>query len=222
MKVFALGYSLLAISYAALWVVLPTLGLTSFLAVSAYHFGGDWECRGTMWTRFAYGSIVVTLPAVRHQDQVVKIFCELGATRVQCLVHASMAIAVIASAAGLIAAISQWKTRRADFFEVSGIIAAGIFLEPLLFFSCYFCLLHSPRHLLDSAKKVGLTRLRDIACAAGPVVLATVALAFGVWILLPPGHLDERLLRVIFVGLAALTLPHVLFENFVRDRNLLG
>ncbi len=63
-------YLILALSYGLLWSRYPTLGLPSFLAIAAVHFGSDWQHRGIALTRIAYGSTVVTLPALAHPVEV--------------------------------------------------------------------------------------------------------------------------------------------------------
>lgn len=87
-----------------------------------------------------------------------------------------------------------------------------IVLDPLLYFTVYFCLLHSPRHLFETARSIGLSSLVSIARAAAPIVIATLVLAAVLWRLLPGASLDAQLLQIVFIGLACLTIPHMLLE----------
>ena len=213
---FAAAYAVLALLYAGLWILLPIVGLASFLAISAYHFGGDWSGRGRVSGRFAYGCTIVTLPALWHPMEVARIYSALVGPDADRFVQLSQIAAVAAAIFGIYSAFSQWNERREDLFEFAGILAGAAFLPPLLFFFCYFCLLHSPRHLLETARSVGLTDLLAIVRTAFPLVCATLILAAVSWFSLPAGREGQRVLQVLFVGLAALTVPHMMLEKICQ------
>lgn len=87
-----------------------------------------------------------------------------------------------------------------------------MFATPLLSFAVYFALWHSPRHLLAS----GVDR-RSMA----PTVVATIAtlgLGVGAWVLMEPA--TATAIRVVFIGLAALTVPHLAVTAVARRRHL--
>jgi uncharacterized membrane protein YuzA (DUF378 family) len=48
------------------------------------------------------------------------------------------------------------------------------------------------------------------------VVLATLLLGFIAYGLLPRIGMDARLLRIVFIGLAALTVPHMLLDTLAH------
>ena len=121
-------------------------------------------------------------------------------------------LAIVSAAAATVAAIARPKHTR-DLIELAGIVAGAAFLEPLLFFTCYFSLLHSPRHLLETAEKLEIKSLRKLCMRTAPIVLATIALCGSVYLLLPIAFWDDRVLTIVFVGLASLTLPHMLLET---------
>ncbi len=207
---FFLIYMLTALAYGLFWWWSPSLGLLSFLCISAVHFSTDWQRRGMLVTRLAYGFTLVTLPAAVHRQEVQTIFAALGDSSSEQIVHLMRFVAIPCGIAGLVAASLQWRTRRRDLLEFAGVVLSGLLLPPLLYFACYFCLLHSPRHLFETAKEQGLTRLRDVALAAAPAVLLTVIAGCVVYPQIASlGH-PVALLRLIFIGLAALTIPHML------------
>jgi hypothetical protein len=47
-------------------------------------------------------------------------------------------------------------------------------------------------------------------------LLAVLVLSVLGWYLLPPSSTDERMLKLLFVALAALTLPHMVLVERVR------
>lgn len=215
---FSLAYTTFAASYALLWLRLPVIGLAGFLLIASFHFGSDWQDRGLPLTRLAYGAAVVTVPTLHHASRVATIYRALigpGDTSQgsELLVHLSQPLALVAIAVALGAAAAQWRRRPLDLLELGAILATALVLDPLLYFTAYFCLLHSPRHLFETARSIGLTTLTAIVRASAPIVVATLALAVILWKLLPAASLDAHLLQIVFIGLAALTVPHMLLET---------
>lgn len=209
-------YLALVLNYWLLWSRYPTLGLTFFLLIAAFHFGSDWELRGNFVTRCAYGLAIITLPSVRFPPDVASIYAMLGTGHAALLVTLSRGFAPVAVGVALIGATFQFKQRTTDIVELLTIVASALLLEPLVFFTCYFALLHSPRHLLETAEGLGLTTLKHIYQTTLPVVLATLLLAGIAYGLLPRISIDARFLRIVFIGLAALTVPHMLLDTLVH------
>lgn len=205
-------YALIALAYGLLWWKWPTLGLVSFLLIAACHFGSDWDERGTALTRTGYGLAIVTLPALSHPAAVVPIYQALGtnhaATITQCSAIAAVTFTLIAS----LPTIMRWRERRNDLIEFLAIVCGAVFLQPLIFFTCYFTLLHSPRHLLQTANSLDLRGLRAICRTTAPIVLTTILLGVVAFFLIPVSSVSVRLLGIVFVGLASLTVPHMILE----------
>jgi Brp/Blh family beta-carotene 15,15'-monooxygenase len=198
--------------YALLWRNLPTAGLAGFLIIAAYHFGSDWTSRGSALTRFGYGLTVVTLPAAFHPRAEAQIFTLLGTPYAPAFVSVSRLLAPLAMVAGGIGAILQCKQRKRDLVEFLAIVAGALLLEPLVFFTCYFSLLHSPRHLLETAQDLGLTDLASIVRKSLPILIATLALAGLFYLGLRGASATGRIVMTVFIGLAALTVPHMLLD----------
>jgi Brp/Blh family beta-carotene 15,15'-monooxygenase len=216
--VFYAVYLLAVLMYAAYWMRLPTMGLGCFLILSAYHFGSDWYRRGTVLTRLGYGLTVVTLPALLHASTVAEIFTQLGTQHAQTLVSVSRVVAPLALVAGGAGAILQFRQRRTDLAEFLAVVAGALLLEPLVFFTCYFSLLHSPRHLLETAQELGLTNFRKIAFKSLPILVATLALAALFYLHLQGAQSSGRIVMTVFIGLAALTVPHMLLDTLASER----
>ena len=91
----------------------------------------------------------------------------------------------------------------------------ALLLPPLVFFLVYFCALHSPRHLRNATQSADPgDRRRMIGVAAAYTVLTLVAAAL-VWPwlagnLASAATLETHLVRIVFIGLAALTWPHMI------------
>ena len=106
-----------------------------------------------------------------------------------------------------------------DFFSL---IILNLFLSPILAFTIYFCFLHSVRHSislifeLDNSFKHGL---RKFIIKAIPLTFVTgVLFILAIYFLNSFYKLDEAIYKVIFIGLASLTFPHILLE-YLLEKN---
>jgi Brp/Blh family beta-carotene 15,15'-monooxygenase len=106
-----------------------------------------------------------------------------------------------------------------DFFSL---FILNFLLTPVLAFTLYFCFLHSIRHSiklifeLDKSIKSGL---RKFISRAIPLTLVTgVIFLLAIFFLNNFYKLDEAIYKVIFIGLASLTFPHILLE-YLLEKN---
>ena len=215
---FLLLYSGMAALCAMVWIIAPNAALVGFLGLSAYHFGSDWDGRCTVWGKSAFGISIVCVPTLCKADKVEEIYKQLGVSVAHQLVTVSQVLAVVAVVAALVAASSRSKFRISSLLELSTVVVGGLVLPPLLFFTCYFCLLHSPRHLMQTARALGLRGVQDIARSAAPAVVATLVLGIGLWMVLPDSVYSQKVIQLVFIGLAALTAPHMLLTELSLRR----
>ena len=106
-----------------------------------------------------------------------------------------------------------------DFLSL---IILNFFLTPVLAFTLYFCFLHSIRHSitlifeLDKSFKSGL---KKFVIRAIPLTFVTIVIfLFAIYFLNNLYMLDEAIYKVIFIGLASLTFPHILLE-YLLEKN---
>ncbi len=106
-----------------------------------------------------------------------------------------------------------------DFLSI---IIINFFLSPILAFTLYFCFLHSIRHSitlifeLDKSVKNGFKKFIRKAI---PLTLITgFAFIFAIYLLNNFYELNEAIYKVIFIGLASLTFPHILLE-YLLEKN---
>ena len=106
-------------------------------------------------------------------------------------------------------------------FDFIPIVILNAVLTPLLAFTVYFCFIHSFKHsvsliyLLDNKNfKNGVKKFLKKAL---PLTLVTAILfVVSVFILTNYYVLDDAILKVIFIGLASLTFPHILLEYLIE------
>ena len=105
--------------------------------------------------------------------------------------------------------------------DLMAILVLNYFLQPLLAFTLYFCFLHSIRHSISLMYELdnNLTKSIPIFLKKSlPLTLLTGVLLVIIFILLM-GEFDvsNSINKVIFIGLAALTLPHITLE-YILDK----
>ena len=218
---FLVAYVLLAALVVAVWITAPLVTLVLFLAASAHHFGADVELGASQGIRLLRGAPLIVLPALLHAPELEGLFAALVP-----LAEAASLTRVLVGAAPLLAALllDAFRLARSRDARASGrllehltIVALGVLAHPLLAFTVGFCVLHSPRHLQRTQRALGL----DGAAMLRAAVLPTVATFVGAAMFLAgadPAALDDELLRLVFIGLAALTAPHMLVVEPVLRR----
>ena len=94
-----------------------------------------------------------------------------------------------------------------------------IYLPLILAFSMYFCFLHSSKHIIGLTRELDAQNIRNglklFIIKATPLTLLTVIFAF-LSIYFLDQNINKNIIKVIFIGLASLTLPHILLE--ILDR----
>ena len=222
LALFLLGYLALAVGVVAVWAVQPGITLALFLLLSAWHFAGDWRGELEAPARAAAGAAVLLVPALFQREAVAGVFVHLvPAAAAGGVAEAMHYLALPALLALMVLGAPALRHGRWLTAELTTIVLLAWLLSPLLYFTVYFCALHSPRHMLGMRPLRGVSRRALIATAAA---LTMAAVAFGAlaYPLLSPVDWDTRLLRVVFIGLAALTVPHMLLVEFVARRGRAG
>ncbi|MDR9395557.1 MAG: Brp/Blh family beta-carotene 15,15'-dioxygenase [Roseovarius sp.] len=214
---FAALYLGLSGAVVAVWLLLPGLALLAFLAYAMLHFSEDWA-EGLPALRWSGGLATVGAPALLHHAEVEAIFAML-AQRGAVLAADAAALAGIAGLAVLaVSLLTPQRVSVSAVLEQLVLWATATFLPPLMYFAVYFCALHSVRHFTSTMRAVPHgRRALGIALVLSLIVtlVALVPLRLGITGTL--AGMTEQGLRVIFIGLAALTVPHmILVDRFRR------
>jgi beta-carotene 15,15'-dioxygenase len=216
-------YVSLALSVALLWWLLPTAALIGLLLLSAYHFGGDWPGLKHTVERVVVGGALLSAPALAHQTSVAVIFSWLIPSEAASAVASAMSWAslpLLLSAAGV--TCWHWRKCRAQCEEIIVAAFAATVLQPLTFFAVYFCALHSMRHIADVRQALSKLRARTLVLRAAPYAATAMASCWVGSVFFPNLPAGESLLSSVFVGLAALTVPHMLLCELPSARQQRG
>jgi Brp/Blh family beta-carotene 15,15'-monooxygenase len=208
--VFNLGYLGAVAVVVVLWILAPGPSLVVFLAVSAVHFGADWNVDRARWLRVVAGIALLSLPSLSHQSEVTSLYDTLAPGSGAAIAGAQFWIAPLALAGMLVGAVLASRRGR-SWESVELVLAAGLALvaPPLVFFAIYFCALHSARHLREGFAAESRGRL-TVGIALIYTIVPILAAAGFLFASSQSAALDAQLLQVVFIGLAGLTVPHMI------------
>ena len=230
---FYLAYVLISLLIIIFWLVFPNIILLLFLIVAAYHFGKEdtvFSFKRKYWIPeclyFFKGSAVIMAPLLFQKDKTNEIFQTLNFNVFESQIFTDQFLIMLLCLSFLSSLyISNNKSTDLkglmvmDFFSL---IILNIFLTPVLAFTLYFCFLHSIRHSitlifeLDKSFKSGLKKFINKAI---PLTFITGAIfSIAIYLLNNFIMLDEAIYKVIFIGLASLTFPHILLE-YLLEKN---
>lgn len=214
---FGTVYLLLSALVVGVWLLQPAIFLLAFLFISAIHFSGD-PAAGTPWLACAlYGGAVVILPAALHLTETTRLFALLAGEDAAGFVTPWLAFLSWPWIAGLILAAIQ--KLRSDWLTAMELLSVGIlsvFVPPLLSFTLFFCAMHSARHILRTIDYSAQSSRVFVFCAALLPMLGVLAVSSAAWYFLRTTPIDARIIQIVFVGLAALTVPHMALVERVR------
>ena len=182
--------------------------LLLFLLISCIHFGRDWKQK-ISFGGFAYGAFVLGLPAWTAPEQVEQIFSFLifqNVAEMQLIFLQGLGVIGI-----LLLIFDRGRISRLTAGELLILTICATSFEPLWYFIAYFCGLHSPRHLIAEFR----TMRKETRFSAYVVMLALTILTLGI-AAVSGSHLEKyyanidlAIYQIIFIGLAALTVPHM-------------
>lgn len=221
--VFSIPYLTLSALILLAWHLVPVLTLAAFLVASVWHFGSEETESKDLLDIVAVGGMPIAVAVLAHPAATASIFATVSQTAMSkppIWLWAGSMLWLLPAAIWTIHRLQAGQHRQL----LPPVVLAPCFLllPPLTAFTIYFVCVHAPAHTTFVIQdKVGAPRVQDGWSAirlALPVTGLTLLLGAALWPLYP-GMPDLRLLSLTIQGLAALTLPHMLFEYW-RNPNI--
>ena len=235
--IFYLIYILLALSVILVWTIVPAITLIVFLAVASFHFGKEdtqflinKSSNLISILYFFRGLLIIITPLYFNFDETVTIFkmllidseqfySSLGFIEKYKIIEIAIGLSALSS---IILFLREFNIKKfAIFLDFFSIIILNYYLSPLVAFTIYFCFLHSIRHTISLAIEMDNSNLKNglklFAQKALPLTVLTAILSLlGLYFLNNVYELNSAILKIIFIGLASLTFPHILLEYFLE------
>ena len=217
-----------------IWSLFSTYTLLAFLVVASYHFGLEdtsfLHKGNSLLDQFFYlikGSLVVFAPLFFNFDETLKIFETLMVSKIFLtfleLEHWIINLCLFLSFIGYLYFIYKNKFEDFEvlFLDMLSIVILNFIFSPIIAFTVYFCFLHSIRHIISLSNELDKNDFSNgvkiFIKKALPLMVVTAILYFVASILLSKSYgLNDVIIKVIFIGLASLTFPHILLEYLLE------
>jgi Brp/Blh family beta-carotene 15,15'-monooxygenase len=234
---FYLSYILIALLIIILWIIIPYISLIIFLIVASYHFGKEdtqflisENSNFNQLLFFLKGSLIVFAPLYFHFDETISIFKLLLIDNESFynflnFVEANNVLLyfiILSTLSNILLFAQKFKLKNFTIFlDYFSIIIINFYFSPLVAFTIYFCFLHSIRHIISLMSELDNNDLKNgfkiFTKKALPLTTLTATFSLiGLYFLSNTYNFNSSILKIIFIGLASLTFPHILLEYLIE------
>ena len=234
---FYLSYVLISILVIFIWIIIPSSSLIIFLAVASYHFGKEDTqfliSENSYFNKLLFffkGLLIILAPMFFHFNETISIFklllvdneifySTLAFIEVNKILHLLIILSTLSS---IYLFFNKFEIKKFTIFlDYFSILILNYYLDPLVAFTFYFCFLHSIRHsitLINEIDNQNFTNgIKVFTKKALPLtILTAIFCLIGLYLLNNSYDLNSSILKLIFIGLASLTFPHILLEYFLE------
>jgi len=225
---FYLIYSLISIFIIIFWIFVPTITLFLFLIIASYHFGKEdnvkfysFEKLPNIKLKFVFlffkGSLVISAPLWLHPEETLQIFKILNVSTFYINKYLVLFFVIMSLVSNFI--INQyWGHALMDSLSI---LFFNLIFSPLIAFTFYFCFLHSIRHAFSLVNEISKKNFKkgfyEFLWKMMPLTIITAGIfLISFFLLINYFSIQSSILKVIFIGLASLTFPHILLEYLVE------
>ena len=226
---FYLGYISVGLATIIFWILFPKFLLFLFLIVAAFHFGKEDsefinKNKNFELIYFFKGSLVIISPLLFHKYETLSIFKSLNFD-ISESIFLNNEILYLLIFASFLSNIILSLNKNLDsksllLMDFLSILILNYFLSPIIAFTIYFCFLHSIRHSISLIKDINKNIKKGLPIflkkALPLTIITALAYLFSLFFLNNYYEFNEAIYKVIFIGLAALTFPHILLEYLIE------
>jgi Brp/Blh family beta-carotene 15,15'-monooxygenase len=216
---------------------MPSISLIIFLIVASYHFGKEdtqflviENSYVNQLLFFIKGTLIVLAPIYFHFDETINIFKLLlvdneNFYKFLNFIETNKILffgIILSTLANIILFTKNFEIKKfAIFLDYFSILILNYYFSPLLAFTLYFCFLHSIRHsitlILELEKNDLNLGFKIFVKKALPLTILTATLCLiCLYFINNTYTFDSSILKIIFIGLASLTFPHILLEYLIE------
>ena len=236
-SIFYFSYILIAISVIIIWVIIPSISLIIFLLVASFHFGKEDTQflinKNSYFNQllfFLKGLLIILAPMFFHFNETITIFKfllvdnEIFYSTLEFIeVNKILPIGIILSTlSSVYLFLREFEIKKfIIFLDFFSILIINYYLSPLIAFTVYFCFLHSIRHSITLIYEIDKNDFKNGLKVFGKkalplTILTAIFCLIGLYILNNNYDFNSSILKIIFIGLASLTFPHILLEYFLE------
>ncbi len=235
--IFYITYILISALVIVTWILFPSITLIVFLIIASYHFGKE-DTQFLINDRsyfsqilyFFKGFLIILAPLYFHFQETIAIFklllidseafySSLNFIEKNKVIQIGIFFSTLSS---IFLFLKNFEIKKfVVFLDYFSILILNYYLSPLIAFTAYFCFLHSIRHSISLAIELDpnsiVNGFKLFVNKALPLTILTAIFSFiALYLLNNSFNLDSAILKIIFIGLASLTFPHILLEYFLE------
>ena len=235
--IFYLSYILISTIVIIFWIIIPSLSLVIFLIVASHHFGKEDTQFLAIGNSYYYqllfflkGSLIIFAPMYFHFDETISLFKLLlidneSFYEILNVIETNKILlygVLISTLSSIILFTKNFELKKFTIFlDYFSILIINYYFSPLVAFTIYFCFLHSVRHSISLMYELDKSDLingfKIFTKKALPLTILTAIFCFfGLYLLNSTYNFDSSILKLIFIGLASLTFPHILLEYLIE------
>ena len=235
--IFYFTYFTLAIFVLIIWYISPLVALITFLIVSSLHFGKEdleiylnKKYKHHLLIYFLKGSLIILLPLFFNFEKTNLIFntilfsknyVMLSNNNVKFILIINLSIQILF----YLFIFLKKKLKRNDLiaiiFEIYLIIITFYLFNPVIAFTLYFCFMHSLKNILHISNELDPKLLKGLKIFLKQSLFLTLLtffiLFFCLLFLINFTFFENVAEKIIFIGLACLTLPHIILHYFSEN-----
>ena len=229
--IFYIGYVILGLITIIIWILFPKFLLLLFLIVAAFHFGKEdsefiSENKNFELIYLFKGSLVIASPLLFHKSETLSIFKSLNfdiSTNILINNEILYLFIFLSFISNIILSLNKsFDAKSLLLMDFLSILILNYFLNPILAFTVYFFFLHSIRHSISLIKEINTNLKKGLPIFIRKALPLTIISIFGyifaLYILNNYNELNDSIYKVIFIGLASLTFPHILLEYLIEKK----
>ena len=235
--IFYLLYILIAILVIIIWINMPSASLIIFLIFASFHFGKEDTQflidENSYFNQLLFlfkGLLIILAPIFFHFNETVSIFKLLLVDNE--IFYSTLAfietnkvlpiLIILSTFSSIYLFLNKFENKKFTIFlDYFSILILNYYLSPLVAFTIYFCFLHSIRHSISLIYEIDNENFTNgfkvFTKKALPLtILTAIFCLIGLYLLNNIYDLHSSILKIIFIGLASLTFPHILLEYFLE------
>ncbi len=102
-------------------------------------------------------------------------------------------------------------------FQITTIFLSSIFLSPLYYFISYFCFFHSIKNFHETVNELKTEKDKIMIFLIINTII-TVIFGFFLFFFFLDGPITSKIVSMVFIGLASLTVPHMLLKISINNK----